>query len=147
MTFSVENFTRVYDDSTGYYVEVRPDADAGDLVQIDASEQGQSAPLMMPPEQARLLAKALVRVADGLEAESCAPCGRGMLQTAEVADEIRSRGGVLIEFLHGGKNNSDRVGCKWTDKDGRVHIGDFVHRLFTPKEVVDRMWPESRESL
>ena len=69
--YSLEMVMRVYDDTNGCYYEVSPDADALDLVSMGYSDgDGPAAHVWaMPPAMARLVAAALVKVADSIEAK------------------------------------------------------------------------------
>ena len=60
--FSLETIRRVYDDSTGEHIEVGPDADTGDLLEIRQVEGGKPvARIVGPPEQMRLVAEAILK--------------------------------------------------------------------------------------
>jgi hypothetical protein len=70
-TFSLETHLRVYDDQNGQYLLVTPDGDSTGCVQLsaDASQEeywGKIC-LVVQPGMARLLAKALIQVADSLD--------------------------------------------------------------------------------
>lgn len=68
--FTVENVRRIYDDTTGDYVEVKPDADGLDLVEIrsmNGNEKEEYGRLTLLPDQARLVAKALNLLANELD--------------------------------------------------------------------------------
>ena len=66
MGFSAEKSVRVYDDTSGEYVYIGPDADGLDLVELrsyDATGQIESkgaARITMPIEQALLVAEAIL---------------------------------------------------------------------------------------
>lgn len=72
MKFTLERSVKVYDDQCGSYREVRPDADGLWLVEIrDCDANGNElARMVMHPQAARLLAQALVEVAEHVEAET-----------------------------------------------------------------------------
>lgn len=67
--FTAERFTRVWSDDAGDYIEVRPDADALGMVSLGYSNGTDKAQqrLCMVPAQARLIAKAVLELADELE--------------------------------------------------------------------------------
>jgi hypothetical protein len=66
--FSTEVVRRVFDDSDGVYIEVGPDSDGLDLIQVSTSGESEEyygkLRLILAPEQARHLAKALLAAAD-----------------------------------------------------------------------------------
>jgi len=64
-TFTTELSLRVYDDKDGEFIQVSPDRDGLDLVRIFCNEN--KAEFVMLPEMARLVGKALIRVADDIE--------------------------------------------------------------------------------
>lgn len=70
MNVSLDTFRRVYDDTTGHYIEVGPDADALGLVEIRTETTKENAEywgavrLAIPPEIALQLAEALKRCAE-----------------------------------------------------------------------------------
>lgn len=61
--YSLEVLRRVYDDDSGAYIEVGPDRDGLDLVEVRTTTKD----TVMHPKQARLLAKALLACADELD--------------------------------------------------------------------------------
>jgi hypothetical protein len=63
---TTEVFRRVYNDQTGDYIEVRPDRDGLDLVEIHDPDGDRR--INFPPEIARAVAKAMLMLADDLEA-------------------------------------------------------------------------------
>jgi len=63
--FSTECRYRVYNDSCGDYVEVRPDADSRTLVEIGSSEVEDR--IVMIPAQACQVAYAMLRMAEELD--------------------------------------------------------------------------------
>lgn len=71
--YSIEKSYRVYNDSTGEYVRIGPDADGLDLVDIwscdkdDNIESSGNARISMPLEQAKLVADALNKYLAELE--------------------------------------------------------------------------------
>lgn len=68
--YSLETLYRVYDDKTGFYWEVRPDADGLDLVEIAYYEEDRVfKDIIIPPAAARLVAEAILKLADNLEAK------------------------------------------------------------------------------
>lgn len=70
--YTLETFMRVYDDTNGCYYEIRADADALGLVELRYAEDGdaQSKSLTaMPPEMARLVAQAMLKIADSIPPE------------------------------------------------------------------------------
>jgi aminopeptidase N len=64
--YSLEHHMRVYDDMTGDYVEIRPDADGLNLIEINGFDSGgmKTSGLTVFPEAARLIAQALTQVAN-----------------------------------------------------------------------------------
>jgi hypothetical protein len=70
---SVETICRVYDDNEGVCIEVGPDSDVGGYVEIRT--EGKSAEyfgatrIAFPPAMARMLAKAILAVAEALETD------------------------------------------------------------------------------
>lgn len=70
MPFTSENIIKVYDDSSGEYVYVGPDADGLDCCEIrSVDEKGNiygngAARITMQPEQAVLVAKAILQLYD-----------------------------------------------------------------------------------
>ncbi len=64
MAYSAETFIRIYDDKTGEHVQVGPDADGLDCVEISQREQSGKieARITIQPEQALLLAKAILEL-------------------------------------------------------------------------------------
>lgn len=66
--FSLERHFRVYNDSTGEYIEIRPDADGLDLVELNgfASDGKKTSSLTIEPAAAVLLADALTLLANRL---------------------------------------------------------------------------------
>lgn len=64
--YSLEKSYKIYNDSTGEYIEVCPDADGLDLVEIRfVLEDGTiNTRITMSPEQAELVATALGRMRD-----------------------------------------------------------------------------------
>lgn len=70
--FSTEVIRRVYDDDDGVYIEVSPDADGLDLVQLstkgDSEEHYGKLRLCLVPDQARRLAAAMIACADESDA-------------------------------------------------------------------------------
>lgn len=70
-TYSVENIVRVFDDTTGYYFEVGLDDDGLDLITIRGGESIKSPDFVSPgmlTDQARLVGKALIEIADKIDA-------------------------------------------------------------------------------
>lgn len=70
---SLETFHRIYDDREGVCLQVGPDTDGLDLVQLgtpnkESVEHYGEVRLVMLPEQARLVAKALILAADAADA-------------------------------------------------------------------------------
>lgn len=65
--YSLENVARIWNDKTGEYIEIGPDNDGLDLLEIrtytDDKKLGGS--VTFTPEQAKLLATALVKQAFG----------------------------------------------------------------------------------
>ena len=60
--FSLETIRRVYNDETGAHIEVGPDADTGDLLEIRQIEGGQIiGRIVGQPEQMRLVAEAILK--------------------------------------------------------------------------------------
>jgi hypothetical protein len=68
---SQRNYTReivhkIYDDETGEHIEVGPDADTGDLLEIRQVEQGEiRARIVGFPKQLRLLAESILMLTEG----------------------------------------------------------------------------------
>lgn len=64
--FSTETIVRIYDDTSGECVEVGPDSDIGELVEIRQRQQNgeiyKGARITMEPEQALELARAILRL-------------------------------------------------------------------------------------
>jgi len=61
--YSIENHTRIYNDDTGEFYTVRPDADGLDMVQIDWTDPRTniaSNQFVMPVSVARLVAAAIL---------------------------------------------------------------------------------------
>jgi len=69
MKYSTEIVRKIYDDKTGDMLEIGPDADGLDMVAIFYGYEGQKKEqrISMPPDQARLVAAAIVQCADELE--------------------------------------------------------------------------------
>jgi hypothetical protein len=61
MPFTTEITYKVWDDAHGSHIEVRPDGDSLDLVEVVfVDDDGQEGPrITMPPEQAALVARAI----------------------------------------------------------------------------------------
>jgi len=72
MSYTTKTLIRVFDDDSGHHVDVAPDADGLDLVELHYVDAGVSATTMhfvpLPPEMARLVARAMLQVADAIEA-------------------------------------------------------------------------------
>lgn len=68
--YTVEKILRVYNNSDGWYYEIRPDTDGCDGVEIRYSDGDDkiNSVAMMPRDCARHLAKAIQEVADDIEA-------------------------------------------------------------------------------
>lgn len=63
--FSLEIIRRVYDDDTGEHIEVGPDADTGDLLEIRQVEGGKTvARVVGKPEQLRLVAETILQATE-----------------------------------------------------------------------------------
>ena len=63
--FSAEIVHKIYDDSTGEHIEVCPDADSGDLIDIRQIEGGKIvARITGEPEQMRLVAQAILKLTE-----------------------------------------------------------------------------------
>lgn len=63
--FSREIVHRIYDDDTGEHIEVGPDADTGELLEIRQIEQGKPcARVVGNPEQMRLLAYSILMMTE-----------------------------------------------------------------------------------
>jgi hypothetical protein len=63
--FSLETIRRVYNDETGEHIEVGPDADTGDLLEIRQIEGGKIiGRIVGQPEQMRLVAEALLKATE-----------------------------------------------------------------------------------
>ena len=61
--FSTEVVHKIFNDSTGEYIEVGPDADTGDLLEIRQVEGGTTyARIVGQPEQLRLVALAILEL-------------------------------------------------------------------------------------
>ena len=71
--YSAETIVRVVDDREGVYIEVGPDSDAGEYVEIRTTSDPKSVEyygstrIAFPPAMARMLARALLAVAETLE--------------------------------------------------------------------------------
>ena len=71
--FSMETFIRVYDDSTGNYIQIGPDANSLGLVELREFEGGKErARLTMPARKASLVADAICNVISALAKEGSA---------------------------------------------------------------------------
>jgi hypothetical protein len=71
--YSLESFYRVYDDSCGAFYEIRPDSDGLDCVEVTYHDGGGGKVercITVPPDMARLLAEAIVKVAGSLPVAS-----------------------------------------------------------------------------
>lgn len=65
--FTLETHMRIYNDNTGDYLEVRPDTDGLDLIEINGFVSGEkTGGLTMHPAEALLVAEALVKLASSL---------------------------------------------------------------------------------
>ena len=63
--FSREIVHKIYNDDTGESLEVGPDADTGDLLEIRQIEQGKAvARVVGPPAQLRLLAESILMLTE-----------------------------------------------------------------------------------
>lgn len=65
--FELETFRRVVCNDDGSYVEIGPDADGLGLIELKYREKSQDHPnarLSLPPEQARLVAQAILRAVE-----------------------------------------------------------------------------------
>jgi hypothetical protein len=72
MKFSTEVVRKVYDDEDGVYIQVGPDGDGLDLVELRVSDEESKkyygdVRITLYPAQARLLADALLACADEME--------------------------------------------------------------------------------
>lgn len=68
--FSIEEFSRIYSDDHGYFFEVRPDSDGAGCIEIKYSDGGEAkiqSMLTCSPLCARLIASAMIRLADDME--------------------------------------------------------------------------------
>lgn len=64
-TYSTEIVHRVFNDKTGDLIEVGPDADTGDLLEIRQIEQGKiAARIVGEPEQLRQVAEAILKLTE-----------------------------------------------------------------------------------
>jgi hypothetical protein len=64
-SFSREIVHKIYDDETGEHIEVGPDADTGDLLEIRQVEQGKIlARIVGHPQQLRLLAESILMLTE-----------------------------------------------------------------------------------
>lgn len=64
-TYSTEIVHRVFNDKTGDLIEVGPDADTGDLLEIRQIEQGKiAARIVGEPEQLRQVASAILKLTE-----------------------------------------------------------------------------------
>lgn len=67
--YTTEVVHKVYNDETGDYIEVGPDADHGDLLEIRQVEQGKIvARITGEPEQIQLVAQAILKLAPAMVA-------------------------------------------------------------------------------
>lgn len=66
MRITTEVFRRVYNDDNGEYIEIRPDRDSLGLVEIQDPDGDRR--MSFPPEVARAVAKAMLLLADDMEA-------------------------------------------------------------------------------
>lgn len=72
--YTLQTVRQIWNDRDGDRVDVAPDADGTDCVELlyrnEKGEVNNSRRLTMPPAQARLVAQAMVALADELEAAS-----------------------------------------------------------------------------
>ena len=63
--YTTEVISRVYDDDTGEHIEVGPDGDTGDLLELRQVEKGKIVTRIVGyPEQMRLVAKAILELTE-----------------------------------------------------------------------------------
>ena len=68
MPYTLEKLYRIYNDTSGDYIEVSPDGDSLGLVEIKQMELGKQAGcVMLSPEQAKILASILIDAANQAE--------------------------------------------------------------------------------
>ena len=76
MKFSSENFIRIYDDENGCYWQIGHDADGCNCVEIRYSDNHKDSKVeslvVLPPPAARLIAAAILKIADSVEAQEIA---------------------------------------------------------------------------
>lgn len=63
-TYSVETYTRVYNDNHGGYVQIGPDSDGLGLCEIRYVEEEQAATMIVPWQMALLVADAIRNLAE-----------------------------------------------------------------------------------
>ena len=67
--YSVETFIRVYDNKTGEFIQVHPDVDGLDLIEVTEfhnTEVAMGKICLGPPEQAMLVAEAILQLCEEL---------------------------------------------------------------------------------
>jgi len=72
VTYSVEKFIRVYENDNGSFFEVRPDQEGLDCVEVvfnDSHHYCDNEGICVSPEMAKLIAAAIVDVADSIIAQ------------------------------------------------------------------------------